>query len=534
MSEFFIQVPPDGTGKKIRHEVQLEIDYINATRTPPFNIGEVVYFAQSELTGTVAVDHSGIQHTDQHLHIKLLHGSPEKFVPNEDIQVGGVTVATATVSTDSFYVQTTIAAGGNNPANLQHIDKLGASSVRFAEGSPHFDAFGKLQVSTQHKIAEYIMSYSELEKDFTDTVVVGGATLAYNNDTRGITLANTTVSGDWYQRTSDEYHVYQMGVSQLIEMTISCGDDGKTGLTRKWGYYDDKNGIMFAQVSSGLGIVLRSYATGSIVDVFYPQEEWSVDRLDGAGGEFNGSRITLDLKQNNVYWMDFQRIGTMRFGVVIDGTRILCHSVINANMAVNSFMSSGSLPIRVEQENVSTTASSSEMRVYSSSVFTEGAYNPFKRAFTSSAPATGTVATTTRVALMSIRPAQTYKTFDNRSTIYPLSFSVHNEGTVPVVFELHRNGTTTDGAWVAEGGESTAEMNLTCTDFTGGSKRKSQIIGAGETVNIPFPAFEQNRRGLRRSADITNYSKHVYAVALLSGTTSCDVSMVLNWEEVRD
>ena len=90
MSEFAIQIPPDSTGKSIRHEVQIEIDYTNKTGT--FPVGEVVTFATSQVIGTILLDHTGIQHPENHLHIKLKHGSPTDITEGENMQVDGVTI----------------------------------------------------------------------------------------------------------------------------------------------------------------------------------------------------------------------------------------------------------------------------------------------------------------------------------------------------------------------------------------------------------------------------------------------------------
>lgn len=539
----FTRIPDDGVGKRLPHAVEQHLHFENEAF--PFSVDQVVTFSAT-LTVTGTIIHISSNGSAGTITIRIEGNVPNPmptFTVGENIIVGGITHATiqSLNGVESYYPE--VVTVGANMRHKWEIDAQGSAQVRFLEGTLHFDAYGKLQTSTQHKIAEYIMSYNELGKDFSDTIV-GAPTLLYDNNKRNVTLTNGITALESYTRTSDEYHVYQTGISQLIEMTAACGDLGKTGLQRMWGYYDDFNGVMFAQSfdlaaanggTSGMGIMLRTNATGSIVGHFIPQEEWNVDRVDGSENELNGSKVTLDPLQKNVYWMDFQIVGTTRFGIVVGGERIVCHKLDTVNDGTYEPMSTGTLPVSYHQTNTATTIGSSEFRMWSSSVFTEGAYNPFKRAFTTPDAATQSITGIVSQPILAIRPSEFYKTFINRSTIYPLSFSVHNAGSTPVMFELYRNGTTTDGAWITQGGESVADLNTTCTAFTGGSKRKSEIIGAGATVAIPFPAFEQNRRGLRRSGTAAYaYSRHVYCARLLSGTVAGDVSIILNWEEVRD
>jgi hypothetical protein len=198
-------------------------------------------------------------------------------------------------------------------------------------------------------------------------------------------------------------------------------------------------------------------------------------------------------------------------------------------------MTSATLPIRYEQINTGTAASTSELKFFCATVKTEGTFNPFKRAFSSTSNGLVAIDSTSAVPVLAIRSEQTHNGIDNRSTLYPNNFSIYNSSsTEAVVFEIARNGTPSDGTWSAYGGESTAEINNTLTAFTGGSVRHSTIIGPGQTRTIDFKTFSDNRRGLRRSADITAYSRHVYTCKLLSGVGPANIYFTINWDEVRD
>ena len=200
MGEYVIQVPPDSTGKGIRHQVLLEVDYTNLTGSLP--VGELVTMSVSSVEGTVLKVHTGTFHDSPHMHLLLTHGSPETISIGEDILVDGIKQAEVSGATSSFYNPVVISVGGNNPLNSQHIDNIGASKVRFDEGSPQFDAFGAQQVSMKTTLGDYIMDYDELSESFTD-VASGTNSLTYVGDTKGVTLSCGTASGDSYQRTTN-------------------------------------------------------------------------------------------------------------------------------------------------------------------------------------------------------------------------------------------------------------------------------------------------------------------------------------------
>ena len=529
----FVKLPPDGAGKQVPQSVMVEIGY--DTGTTAFTVGDIVTFsATTSITGTV-IAVNVVTGTTGDLHVRIDEPVPASFTftVGENIIVNALTYAKIATVSDPYYFQQMVLTG-KNMANQLEINKEGAAKVTFDAGSPQFDAFGKLQATEAHKIADYVMAYDELPNDFTTEIVnSGGTTLVYNHDVRGVTITTGLTSGDKVVRTSDEYHVYQPGVSQLIYFTGSMGDTGKANVIRRAGYYDDDNGVYFEFKELVLCVGLRSKSTGSVVDTFILQTEWNVDRLDGSLGTFNPSLRSANPLEDNLYWMDLQWLGAglVRFGLIIDGVRVVAHEIRNATSA--SYMSTGSLPFRYEQENVGTAASSSSMQVFCAAVFSEGAYNPMRQAFTDDSSAS--ITTVNETAIVSMRSAQTFKTFNNRKTIYPRSFDVYNPATEPMLLTVRRGATATGGSWVAHGDtSSTAEFNKTETGTSGGQIKFSAMIAPGETKNIPFPTFEEGRRGLRRRADITAWTEMMIGGQLVVAGTGGIMYVSFNWDEVSD
>ena len=527
MSEYVIKVPPDSTGKGIRHQVLLEVEYTNLTGTLP--VGSLVTFGTSTVEGTILRVHSGTFHTTPHMHLILTHGSPEAVSVGEDVFIDAVKQAEVSGQTESFYHPISIPVGGNNPLHSQFIDEVGAAKVRFNEGSPQFDAFGAQQVSSKTKLGDYVMSYNELPEDFTD-VIVGGGSLTYVGDTRGVTLSCGTASGDSVTRTTNRYHRYQPGVSQLIEMTSAVGDSGKTNVTRCWGYSDEDNGLFFSLVDTTLNVVLRSKVTGSVVDTLTPQSLWNGDRMDGAGGSFNISGLTLDASKNNLYWIDFQWLGagTVRFGVFIEGKRVVCHSIKNANANNTAYMSTGSLPLRYEQINTGVAASGSEFKFYCATVITEGEYTPTKVKHNDTFSAT--TSGTTRVPVVSFRPAQTFEGKDNRTTIEFASFSAFNGSDTAVIIEATFNGTVTGGAYVTHSASSSVEHKSGGSAISADHNVRSFILAPGQTETWT----EEDKKPIFRNADITQTPELNFVISQVVAGTAGLVTLTANWDEIQD
>lgn len=526
----YVQLPPDGTGKHVPQSVMVEILY--DTKTISFATGDLVTFSvTTSVTGTViSVDEE--TGTTGEIHIRIEEPVPNtfNFQVGENIIVGGATNAKIANADAPLYFQQVVLVG-KEMKNQINIDDDGSMVTTFPEGSPQFDAYGKLQGSEQHKLADYVMSYDELPEHF-ETVITGGATLVYDNNVRGIVMTCGLASGDKVIRTSHEYHVYQPGVSQLIEFTGSMGDTGKANVIRRGGYYDDDNGVYFEFKETVFGVGLRSKASGSVVDTFITQSNWNKDTLDGSGGLFNPSGLAANPTVDNIYWIDLQWLGAgvIRFGVNINGVRIVAHEIRNASSV--SYMSTGSLPFRYEQENIGVAASSSEFRMFCASVKTEGKFNPLVRAYTDRNSAS--ITTVNETSLISLRASQTFQTFNNRTSMYPASFDVYNSAAEPILFTLRRGAVATAGSWVSHGGDSTVDINKTMTAVVGGKVRFSKIIGPGETKSIPFEALARNRSGLRRKADITKWTEASLGAQLLTAGTGGTVHVVINWDEVRD
>ena len=526
-----VRFPPDSTGKRVAHITHLDIVFSGGTIA--FKVGDVVTTPTSLIFGTV-IHVTGTVAAGEVFILLSPTSAAEAVNTGEALRVNGVTNAISTHAGVPIYVQKNVMTGGNNPTFTQHVDNLGAASVRFTEGSPRFDAFGKMQVSQSTTLGDYVLRYDGLSGQFQDTVS-GVASITHNQAYSGIVLSTGTLVGASAQRTSHEYHTYQPGVSQLIEMTLAVGDAGKDGVIRAWGYGDDDNGLFFHMSGTVFHVLNRSKASGVVVEEVILRSAWNGDRLDGTRGLFNPSGLLLDITKDNIYWIDLQWLGAgrARFGVIIDGVRITVHSDFNANNQPFSYMSTASLPIRVEQFNTTAVASTSELKFFCSTVKTEGAFTPLRRVNVYETP--GLIAVTSNtvaVTALMLRPMELFKGISNRVSIFAQTFEVYNAGPDPVVFEVVRNATETSGTYVTVDTGSAAEVSTNGVT-SAGRLVHSIVILANTAKTVNFDAFINGRQGLRRNATASSgYSAQYYRFRTVEAAKTANVKLTAIWEEV--
>lgn len=379
----FAQIPPDSTGKKIRHEPYHRVTYNNRVGNHIWQRGQE-YQITGSVTETVIV-FNGPDTDSGQIGIKLSSTSDYDNInlSNGDlIKYQGSTVATV-VSEELIYVPNVNISGGNAPQQTVNVDKTGSMNIRFADGKPQTDAFGRLRISSGTTLGDYIFAYNTLPSDFS-TPIVGNASVEHDGDLRALKLilpsgtpaANSVDSAggvDSVAHTTNTYHHYYPGFSQEAIMTVALSDTGKNGVTRDWGYFEKYNGVGFRcdDATTGLKVFIRTNSTGSVTETVIDQADFNIDPLDGTGD----SQMVLDLTDNNIYWTDIQWLGAgrVRFGTYYRGERVVMHEYYHEG-ALNSGkpnIAQGSLPLCFYSENNTTQLSESTMAVWCCSVHTE-------------------------------------------------------------------------------------------------------------------------------------------------------------------
>jgi len=272
------------------------------------------------------------------------------------------------------------------------------------------DSFGRLRVSNPVTLFDSQNRYKLNEKFFSNTIGTGTA-VNYIQAQSSANLFVTSNVNDFVARESRYIFNYQPGKS-LLTMCTFVMNPAKSGLVQRVGYFGSENGYYIQLGSntspttlfSNVYIVERSNVLGTVSETLVAKQNWNGDKLDGTGA----SGLSLDITKSQIFYTDIEwlGVGSVRTGVVIDGTFINCHTFNHANLVPYTYITTACLPVRYEITNRAATSGTSNLNQICSTVLSEGGYEPKEQLFCQLGPAGGkTVTTTTAVPLISIRLA---------------------------------------------------------------------------------------------------------------------------------
>jgi hypothetical protein len=257
-----------------------------------------------------------------------------------------------------------------------YMSYLFNDQIRF--NSEAIDAFARLRVSTPFTMFDSQHRYQENDK--WDTLTATGGTTTFRSNESALDLNVTTTSGSKVYRETKRIFAYQPGKSLLILSTFAFAPK-QTNLRQRVGYFGTQNGIYVEQNGNDVYLVLRTYVGGSVDDTTYrvAQANWNGDKFNGTGP----SGRTIDLTKANILVIDVEwlGVGDVRVGFFVDGRPVIAHTFHNDNLRPTTYMTTASLPLRMEIENLGTTASVSTAKQICNSVMSEAGFEGFSRRY---------------------------------------------------------------------------------------------------------------------------------------------------------
>jgi len=535
MGQSDIRIPPDSTGKRILHKVFLDIQYSNLI-SGIISIGDAI---TCNISGNVGVVQNikVLSPTTGDIYIEVLNGVNEPKIGETFSSVGTSADGFATILLiKSIYTPTAILVGNNNAANGQHIDVKGAASVRFTEGEPQFDSYGLIRVSEPSRLASYTFEYDS-GGTFFQVITGGTSSQTYLQLEKSVALDIGTDSGDRICITTHRYHKYSPAIGQLWSGIIAIGDIGKINVVRRWGYYDDFNGLFFELNGTTLNAVIRSNSTGSIVEIRVPIQNWNNDRLDGTADTFNASAWELFYDTKNNYFINFQnKAGGARFGLYTpNGTRVVGHTFANANDNSQPFISDGKLPVRIEMFNSGISSSPSRLKILSLQISREGKHIPDSQNNLTSIKSwvrPDTVAiNTTNTVLISVRSASLYKGIINRKIIIPTSFHYYVTGEA-VQITIMVSTVLSGAVWTQATYDSAAEFsNNGAVLFPGIQVGQSFLTPGVHKVSVS-ELFNSLGSNLSTLADGSAGLIYTFYAKTFAGGTTASIVFGIDWSEL--
>lgn len=384
--------------------------------------------------------------------------------------------------------------------------------------------FGETRVANPYTIVDLVNKYDISSLEYGTAIATGGSVTHQPNES-AIRLTVTGTSGSSAKLRTNAFYRYQAGKSFRLRMSLYNSNAGNSNQVRRWGFFDDNDGLFFELNGTDFRLIRRTFTSGSPVDNVILRSTWNGDKLDGEGR----SGVTLDIAKANIYEIQFQWFGVGIVRFFING--ILVHELDNQNTLIVPYMRTAQLPLHWEVVN--TGASSAASLTYiCGSVTVEGGQHPPYYVFGAFNSIDKTV-TVVEVPVLSIRPKSTFNSITNRMLIQPFLSIISCEGGRSG-YRFVFNGSLTGAAWASADSNSGVEFDTTATLLTGGSTVLRGFLPSAEdsTVLDIVDLFQNNERGLKQNAFATGVDVlTIMGVNEAAGTTAMRASVT--WKEIR-
>jgi hypothetical protein len=412
--------------------------------------------------------------------------------------------------------------------NPLEVTTASGSTVYIQPATTAGDAFGRLRVSEPLTLFDSSHRYADNGKWVTATGA--GSSFAFSSGEGLVNLTVDTTSGAYVYRETKTVSSYQPGKSLQVLNTFVMSS-GEANFRQRFGYFGASNGIYFEL--SGVAepcFVERSSVSGSVTETRVYQSDWSYDKLDGTGK----SGFTLDPSKAQIFWVDIEwlGLGTVRAGFVINGQLIHCHSFDHANLIQSTYITTASLPLRIEIENLNTTTKTNNLKQVCSTVISEGGYE-LRGLQTHIGTLIGSkydlASASTNYPVTSIRLKSTR--LDAVVIMSALSV-VGVTQNANYNWQVVKGGTTSGGTWVSAGNDSAVEYNISGTSISGG-----QVVAGGYTVGsvqgsntIDIPKEELFKFQLERNSFTT--TPFELTLVVKTDSAGADVYGSIDFEEI--
>ena len=387
-----------------------------------------------------------------------------------------------------------------------------------------FDAFGRTKIAQPYTLFDSQHRY--ISGDEYSDLTSGTATVSYLENESTDVLTIGTASGDKIYRESKKVFPYQPGKALTVFQTFVF-NTAKTGLRQRVGYFSRHNGVYLQKSGSTVSIVRRTFTSGTIEEEVINQSNWNIDTLNG----FGPSRITLDLSKAQIFFTEYEwlGVGSVKAGFAINGQFITVHQFNHANIINKVYMTTATLPLRYEIENIANTTSSSSLKQICATVLSNGGYDRHPEIWSASRATLFQNIGTSFVPLAAVRLVSGRT--DSVVTIAHLNIAT----TTNNLFEwaLLRNPSISGGSWVQNTPSQDTEYNVTATSLTGGTVvRRGYLAGSNQNnaaTDIEIPVGFDHQIG-RTNADTPVSDIYCLAIRTISGTG--DAVGSIQWHEL--
>lgn len=306
-------------------------------------------------------------------------------------------------------------------------------------------------------------------------------------------------------------------------MTGNMGG-GVASVVKRWGVFDVNNGMFFELNGTTARVVVRSKATGSIVDTAVAQSAWNIDKMDGTGV----SGLTLDFAKQNIYVIDYQWLGSgrVRYGVEIGGVLYYVHEALHANILERIYSQYGTYPVRCE---IVGSGAAGSMYFTCCSITSEGGdeADGIFRTVNSGLTAKSYGASGSVVPLISLRKNSANVTVPIRL----LDFQTFSSSADDMLITIYLNTALTGASWDAAPA-GFAEYDISATAISGGIKLYSHYVrGASQIGATEITAALARSKSFALGADV-DMNSDVLTIVGQNITTNASLYGAINYREI--
>lgn len=416
-------------------------------------------------------------------------------------------------------------ANVDSNGNLQVVPTNTANSplnVKFP--STALDAFGRLRTSHPESLFEAGFVVDDQPLLFSKALTTGG-TITYNANKTSVDFATTTASGSKAVFQSKRYFSYHPGKSHLMIITGNLGGM-QTNIRKRAGLFDANNGVFFELNGNVANAVIRSKASGSVVDTVIPQSSWNIDKLDGTGA----SGIALDWSKQQLFFCDMQWLGSgsVRFGTIIGGNIIYAHQENHANISSTVWAQFAVWPFRFEIENLAAVASPGQGTLTCMTLISEGGWGPegLLRTVSNGTTAKAFSGAGSAIPILSLRKQSAYVTLPIKIEDLGAFANSADDFLIKVVM----NPTLTGASWNNVSG--ICQVDTSATAYTGGQEVYSFYLrGSSGSVSQQLVDALKNARNMFLGSDLSGNSD-IFTIVGVNLTATASLSAFINYKEL--
>lgn len=313
--------------------------------------------------------------------------------------------------------------------------------LRTAPAGLPYTAFGEL--STAEKTPQLQVSFDTHVDPIDWTIVTSGDTVASQGlvtmDNGQACVTTNGKEGGGATIESNEYAYYHPGQGIVVQMSAEWPEGGAEGNESLIGYGNDENGLFFGFDGANFGVLLRSTATGSVVDTWTHQTAWNVNTL--LDTDDNTTGVVIDPTKANVFIIRAQLHyqGRIMFYVVSPDhdTPVLVH-IIKHNDQTNTGLTlrTASLPLHISTKNAAGMSTTLSAHSASMAVFIEGREREGRRKFSYGHVRTG-ITSEEHIITLRMRPTIMGKTSHGHVLVYAINTGT--TGNRPGFIRLYKN-----------------------------------------------------------------------------------------------